>query len=271
MSQFAYRHTVRIAVMSDMHIAARSLPESTDRFERLMRAIDSVNASSADLVLVPGDMTENGNEAELRTVMETLRRLLPPVRCVPGNHDIGDKILPGRPGVTSHRIRSYETLAGPASFVEDVAGLRLIALNAPVMGSGLPEEWDQWNRLEEALTETAACPKVVLLHYPPFINDPGEPAGDYWTLEKAPRMRLLEAARRGAVSLIVSGHMHRPIMTQCGGVTLATAPSLAFGLPFGVQPKGWMMLSLKADGSVGRDLRLDEAPPSITSSSQEPV
>lgn len=256
-----------IAVLSDFHVSEPDHPDADDRIRRLLQVIEAIRASKPDLVLSPGDLTEHGEAGELQTSLECLQRLETTVRLVPGNHDVGDKIIEGRLGVTAKRIELYRGIMGADAYSEQVKGIHLIGLNGPLIGSGLPEEELQWRLLESALAtrgaDTLRCPPcIVMLHYPPYIETPEESAGGYWALEAAPRRRLLDVAAAGRVSVVLSGHLHRPLWTSYRGVALATAPSVAFGLPFGVQPTGWMTLTISNDGQVGRTLHYAETEPS---------
>ncbi len=253
--------TVTIAVISDFHVSEPGHPDAQVRLRRLKSAIEAVRASKPDLVLAPGDLTEDGTPYELAMCMECLREIEQPVRVVPGNHDVGDKRIGERCGVTSARVAAYRGAVGADVYAERVAGIHLIGLNGPLLGSGLPEEESMWQLLEDALEDRGSEPRVVMLHYPPFVTDADEPGGDYWGLEVEPRRRLLDTAAAGRVDMILSGHLHRPLWAKYGPMTLATSPSVAFGLPFDRQPTGWMEVTIAPDGQVSRTLHYstDEA------------
>ena len=248
-------HETRIAVLSDIHISTDASAEAAERRLRLASAIEAVNAESPDLVVIPGDLTEHGDHGELEEFGRLVQRLRPPVAWVPGNHDVGDKWLPDKPGITPERIRAYEAALGSARISRRVGRLYVLGVNASLMGSGLEEERSQWEWLENALRQSSADQRLMALHYPPYREDAAEPAGDYWTLETEPRSRLLSLARAHGVRLILSGHLHSPKASSYDGIALLTAPSVAFGLPIGVQPHGWMMVTINASGKVRSDLR----------------
>ena len=249
-----HSQNTRIAVISDLHFSTASTPEAEERRLRVAETVEVVNAKRPDLVLSPGDLTENGIAEEFAAVTRCLYDLEAPAYYVPGNHDIGDKWLPDRPGVTPDRMADYETAMGPSWFGCLTAGVHLIGLNASLLGSGLAAEHAQWDWLSAEMAHEPSGPRVIMLHYPPFRSTFDEPAGDYWTVELGARHRLLELALRGRANLIVSGHLHTPLQTDYEGIMMLTAPSVAFGLPFGVQPTGWMMVDISRNGRVTREL-----------------
>ncbi|MBM3496919.1 MAG: hypothetical protein FJX72_21750 [Armatimonadetes bacterium] len=261
--------STRIAVISDLHIVVGDGPEQVAKRAHLSTALSDIRATAPDLVLVPGDMSENGLAAELEAFLGVVADLPMPVRWTPGNHDIGDKWIDGRPGVTSERAAAYESVAGPSRYAEDVAGIRLVVLNGPIMGSGLPEEADQWEWLEAQPRPATGTPGVLMLHYPSYLDREDEPAGDYWTLERTPRARLLALAERDGYAAIVAGHLHRPIQTRHRGVSLLTAPSIAFGLPIVSQSVGWMLVEIGPDGAARAEIRY-VAGPEVTSPQASP-
>jgi 3',5'-cyclic AMP phosphodiesterase CpdA len=262
------RGSVRVAVISDIHIshATPNAPESADA---LLRAMDEIRAAEPAAILAPGDLTESGRPDEIERALEVLSGAGVPVLCAPGNHDVGDKTLSGQVGVTAERLRSYEAVAGPARYAAHVAGLRVIALNASVLGSALPVEHEDWEWLDAMAPAEAGEAAMMMLHYPPFLDRADEAAGTYWTLEETPRARLLRLADRLGIRLILSGHLHRPIRGEWNGIRMLTAPSIAFGLPVETQPIGWMLIEIEADASIRSELRY-VAGPGITSERELP-
>lgn len=73
---------VFVAHLSDMHVGAINFKE-----EYLISAINKVNELKSDLVIVTGDITENGYYAEFEIAAEYLDLIESPLLVVPGNHD----------------------------------------------------------------------------------------------------------------------------------------------------------------------------------------
>lgn len=250
-AEAAPQRPVRIALLSDTHVRTNPTGDHAAYRDRLLQAIAQVREMKPDVTLFAGDLTENGSPEDFATFQTLASGLRRPVLWVPGNHDVGGKRLPGKDaGVTEESVAAYERLLGPSFGARTAGGARVIFLNASLLGSGLPAEARQWVLLERETARKGGAPKVILLHNPPFLQEPGEKGGDYWTVEPEPRARLLELARKGGVRAILSGHIHRPLRNDVAGVACITTPPISFGLPSAVQPEGWTQVEIATDGSV---------------------
>lgn len=246
----------RIALISDTHRTRGTAGEQPHYKERFARAIAAVNAAQVDLVLFGGDLTENGIDQEFEDFKAQAAVIERACLFVAGNHDVGDKILPGgQGGVTAERVARYDRLIGEQSVVHLPMRLRVIGVNASLLGSGLPIEELQWAFFERMLAKTFAAPTILLSHYPPFLESPDEPSDPYWNIEPEPRRRLLALLKRGGVRAVLSGHLHRPLVNRYDGIDFITAPSVAFGLPPGVQPEGWMLVTVSRDGEITAEVQ----------------
>lgn len=237
---------MQIALVADPHTTRGTAEDQPLYRGRFANVIAAVNAAKVDVVLVAGDLTQGSKDEQAADFRELAAGFAAPVYWVPGNHDSGDKITPGKdfPPVTSEKVRRYEALLGPACQSVEIAGVRVICANASIYGSGLPEEAEQWAFLEKELGRPAAIPTVLLQHYPLFVDHPHEPGGNYWVMEPEPRMRLLNLLRRGGVQAVLSGHYHRPLATWYDGMAFITAPAVSFGLPRETQGTGWVRVTI---------------------------
>jgi predicted phosphodiesterase len=71
----------RFVVLTDIHIGAAG----TDELAR--RAVEEINALRPEFVVVPGDITDDGEPEQFEHVSDVLRGLEAPVHVVLGNHD----------------------------------------------------------------------------------------------------------------------------------------------------------------------------------------
>src|SRR4051794_6933303 len=134
-----------------------------------------------------------------------IKKLTPPVFYVPGNHDVGNKIIPGKGGtVTEERVAQFEKKLGPSFFAKTAAGVRVIGINAPILGSGFAREKQMWSFLEKELAQPSQAPSIVFSHYPAFTKEADEGGGDYWNMEPAPRKHLLALLKSGGVKTMLS-------------------------------------------------------------------
>jgi 3',5'-cyclic AMP phosphodiesterase CpdA len=253
--------SLRIALVSDTHTTRGTAEDQPLYKERLDHVIASVNGANADLVLIAGDLTQGGKPEEMADFQDQIKGFHAPVWFVFGNHDVGNKRTPGQKGgVTAERIALAEKTLGPAFWSRTAGGVRVIGITSSLLGSGLPREADEWGFLENELKTPSKAPTLVLMHYPLYLQSPDEPGGAYWNLEPGPRARLLSLLRSGGVTAALSGHLHRPLTGQIGGIFLYTTPPVSFGLPRTKQAEGWTLVTLSQDGRITADFHPTDAP-----------
>jgi outer membrane protein assembly factor BamB/Icc-related predicted phosphoesterase len=73
---------LRIVILTDLHVS----PES-ESHNHLLWVIDDINRQQPDMVIITGDMTNTGSDAELQNIKEMLKQLIVPYRVLPGNHE----------------------------------------------------------------------------------------------------------------------------------------------------------------------------------------
>lgn len=246
----------RIALVSDTH-TTRGTKEDQPLYKgRFNKVIAEVNAAKVDLVLVAGDLTQDGKPQEIADFKEQIKGFHPPVWFVPGNHDIGNKRLHGKPDeVTAWRVKRFEMRMGPACFARDLGGVRVIGINSPILGSRLPAEQEMWEFLETEISKPTTKPTLFLSHYPPFTKKPDEPGGDYWNIEPEPRKRLFALLKKAGVKAWLTGHLHRELVNHLESIPIVTTPPVSFGLPKGKQREGWTLVTVAADGEVRTEFR----------------
>ena len=215
---------MRIIQISDTHLS-RGKPHFADNWPPLAAWIAAQNP---DLVIHTGDVTVDGADVEddLRYAAELMRSLGVRFRAVPGNHDVGDAGHPRQP-VTDERLARWRTYFGPDRWIEDIEGVRLIGLDAMLLGSGNREEAAQAAWLD-AVMEGAGDREIAwFLHRPLFLDSPDEPDG-YWSVKPEPRARLSELVRQHSVALVASGHLHKAYQTVCDGTRYLWCPASSF-------------------------------------------
>lgn len=240
-----------LALVADPHCTRGTDDDQPMYRGRFEKAIAAVNAVQVDAVLIAGDLVSSMRNEYVHDFKQMIRHFEAPTYYVPGNHDVGDKVLPEKQGVTSARVAKYEMALGPSYWVQQIGWLRVIGLNSSLFASGLPEEEQQWAFLENLLDpRTDPVPTVLLMHHPPFSKTPLEPGGVYWNIEPTERARLTSMAQRAGVMAILSGHLHYSIAHNLDGIQYVTSPPVSFGLPRGKRPQGWTLLTLHPNGDV---------------------
>ncbi len=209
-----------IAQITDIHIGFDQGNPEEDNVRRLRavvaRLVDGPNRPG--LVLLSGDLTEFGDTASYARLLELIAPLDMPLRVMTGNHDERAPLLAAFPDTPTHD--------GFVQFVEDLGGLRLIAidtLESGRHGGGFCEVRAAW--LAERLADAPDAPTLIAMHHPPIVS------GLHWLDGGADEpwiVRFRDAiAGHGQVQAIVSGHLHRTIHTRFAGVPLTVVPSTA--------------------------------------------
>lgn len=213
-----------IAPISDPHVRPRGVLYNgvIDTGAALAAVVAQINALEPlpDLVLLSGDVVDEGSPAEYANAVAVLAGLRVPLRVIPGNHD-----EPGafRAAFAGH---AYLPPAGPLHFIDDEAGpVRIVGFDVTVPGfhHGLADaEALAW--LGNALAAAPYRPTLVMMHQPPLMTD--VPYLDDYRCLGADRLERL-VARFPAVERVLCGHVHRHMAMRFGGTLLCTAPSTA--------------------------------------------
>jgi 3',5'-cyclic AMP phosphodiesterase CpdA len=224
---------MRIIQISDTHLS-RGKPHFADNWPPLAAWIAAQNP---DLVIHTGDVTIDGADVEddLRYAAELMRSLGVRFRAVPGNHDVGDAGHPRQP-VTDARLARWRAYFGPDRWFEDVEGIRVVGLDAMLLGNGNPEEAAQAAWLDAVMEGAGGRQIAWFLHRPLFLDSPDEPDTGYWSVKPVPRARLIELVRRHSVTLVASGHLHKAHQTICDGTRYVWCPASSFLVGPEIQP-----------------------------------
>ncbi|QLG63631.1 metallophosphoesterase family protein [Halorarum salinum] len=235
----------RLAVVSDPHVAGdeRGTWKLFHRTrERFRATLADVEALGVDALVVPGDLTKDGEAENLDWTEAALDDVDVPVLAVPGNHD----------------VKGFPVSAFEERFTEDgfPVRLRLDGLDVVGLNSAMcPDEGDDpeldvvsEDQLEwlEATLPDATDPIVVTHHNLPGLE--AHVGGDGW----APHPpvgnadALAEVLSAHDVPLHLSGHVHLLSLTRPRGVRGLIAPSLASF------PQSYLLLDVDATGTTVR-------------------
>lgn len=205
---------VRVAAVGDLHLRGHEEPSAVPGLPGL--------ADHADILLVAGDMTENGRLPEAEAAAELLAAAHLPVVAVLGNHDL--RSLRRAAFRRALERRAIEVLDGCGTVVRLRNGLRVgIAGTAGVGGGFWPHEGPtaihartlkrlairarrECEALEGALLSLEADVRIVALHFAPTTTTLGrEPLAKYWMLGNYELGVVLD---RRQPDLVVHGHAH---------------------------------------------------------------
>ena len=205
---------VRVAAIGDLHIRGG---EDLSAVPGL-----SVLSDSADLLLVAGDLTENGRLLEAEVAGEMLASARIPVVAVLGNHDLRSlRRVAFRRVLERHGV---EVLDGSGTVVRLCNGARVGIAGTPGSGGGFwPYEGPtaihtrtmkrlairarrECEALERALLALDAEVRIAAIHFAPTTTTLGrEPLAKYWMLGNCELGAVLD---RRAPDLVVHGHAH---------------------------------------------------------------
>lgn len=239
----------RIAVVSDIHVMAPSLlPEaaksqtawtsyysgqrkmleqSADLFDQFLTTIKS---SCADILLITGDLTKDGEQVSHDYVKSKLATLGMKVYVIPGNHDFGEEgnhtqfnadgttddapvlspsdFITADAGYADYGYGEGSTLDpnGSLSYVaEPVMGLALLAIDSH--SGSIPAETLTWlcNQAQEA--RAMGKQVIAMMHHPLIEHIKGATMFiDTYTVGSPIDVR--DALIEAGVNIILTGHFH---------------------------------------------------------------
>lgn len=217
-----------IAHISDFHVTTlgSKVLGRIDTNGHLAAAVVHLNRLTPrpDLVVMTGDLVNDGRAEEYAALARLLEPLAIPLRAIPGNHDdrAGLRTLFGSQG--------WLPLDGPfLHYAETFGPLRLIALDSIVPGrpeGRLCPERLAWieARLAEAEREAPEQPILVMMHHPPMPSGIGH-MDAMRCLDGEGLARVL--AGHSKVERILCGHLHRPMTARWAGTVVCVAASTA--------------------------------------------
>jgi Icc-related predicted phosphoesterase len=203
--------------MTELHLAAIGDLHCTRTSQGKLQGTLAAIAGRADVLLLCGDLTDNGTPDEARVLAAELRKTVTvPILAVLGNHDYE----------TGHQDEVIQILTEAGVNVMDgdavvIQGVGFVGIKGFAGGFGrrMLEPWgesvikqfvqDAVNeslKLESALAKLRVSTRVVLMHYAPVESTvAGEPAEVYPFLGCS---RLEEPLNRHGVTAVFHGHAH---------------------------------------------------------------
>ncbi|MGP6177720.1 metallophosphoesterase [Microbacterium sp. A196] len=226
---------LRILHLSDTHFSGDGGRHYgvVDTAEHLHSALSHVGHLLFDLVVVSGDVSEDGTEESYRSIRQQLTPWAQArgarVVYAMGNHDrresfravLGD----GQPDADAPRELAGIDLDRPVASVSVQNGWRVVVLDSSVPGAGYGTlEPAQKRFLRETLAAPAEHGTVVVIHHPPV------PAQtdllQALALDDADGVDLIDIVRNSDVRVILAGHYHLPVTEFISGVAVTVAPGV---------------------------------------------
>jgi Icc protein len=230
---------IRIAQISDCHVSAdpRALYRNRNPRQSLEGVIEAVSRWQPDLLLVTGDLAEDGSRNAYQYLYELTHTLGVPVLTIPGNHDNAE---------LQREVFSNTPVDEPLGF--DFQGWEILLLNSSMPGE-IPGSFSQ----AECLSLASKCsqsdhPKLVVLHHQPVQT------GSLWIDKYAlndPEKFWKSISSSKSIKAVVWGHIHHAFEARKNGVELLGTPATSVNsLPkkerFTFDPEGpgfrWFLL-----------------------------
>lgn len=213
-----------VVVLTDLHVGARGADDL------LRAAVSEVNELSPSLVVIPGDVTDDGEPEQFRLAKEMLDGLRAPWHAVLGNHDAVRRSTRSGDGA-----KHFEDAFGVAveDRVFDVDGVQVALLDS---SDPTPWPWPDFdlNRgtfredaggvaggamSDEQIDAVAARldanrPTLLILHHElqPFVGFPPVQFG----LREADSVSLMSALTAHRMLGVIAGHTHRSALSAVG-------------------------------------------------------
>ena len=223
----------RFAIASDLHIGLpHTIPENPFRFHQVEISIptfeyviDQLRQLDLDFLLIPGDLTQDGEPENHEWLSRALAQLPFPAYVIPGNHDALTRDRSDRSIGIAEFPRYYEKF-GYADTEKlyytctPLPGLRLIGLNSIFFepngeqqySGRLDDEQLDWlqHTLATTVRESNADERVmVMVHHNVLEHLPNQAKsklGRRYMLDNAPA--LIDILQAAGVQLVFTGHLH---------------------------------------------------------------
>jgi Icc protein len=210
-----------VAQITDIHLGFDpGQPDELNR-QRLDQVLAVLTALDPlpDLLLATGDIADKGNDGESYARFKEATQGLPfPVYPALGNHDSRDDFIAAFPDAP--------VADGYVQYAIEGFPVRILVLDTMEHGrhgGGFDEVRAAW--LAARLAEAPDQPTLIALHHPPIET------GLSWMTENPDaawvgRLQAVVSAHANIVAM-VTGHLHRPVLTRWAGTLLAACPSTA--------------------------------------------
>ena len=238
------RHT--ILQLSDLHLTGN--PRTDASYRRFMAVLERALVAKPDLLLITGDLVNNGVRTGYDWLFARLEHTGIPYLCTAGNHDVGVEHNAHLPFA-----RRNLTPIPPDARLESIQVHRLgdwqiIVLDSSTPGAIAGRLSVQTLTLLDAQLSQCQLPTLVALHHHPMAV--GSAWIDAYCLQNADAF-LQQIASFPHVQALVCGHVHQAHTLYYRHITVYTCPAVARQfLPFATDfaedtmPSGWRLIHL---------------------------
>ncbi|MCR9271939.1 MULTISPECIES: phosphodiesterase [Mameliella] len=242
----------RILQITDPHVLtagslAYGVVDTGAALERTVAGIRTAlpRIGPIDLVVVTGDVVDNGTAAQYARFIEIMAPLGLPLRAVPGNHDARDLMR------NAFASTDWMPRTGAIRWRYDLGGACVIGLDTLVPGAphgALGPETLDW--LANELAQAGHVPLIVAMHHPPIPT--GIVQMDRQGLQAPEALQAILERHPGPVR-IIAGHVHRLVMGSLGTVPVITGPGTSHAVTLDLRPARSATFDMEPGGVLIHD------------------
>ena len=212
--------------MTDTHILppGQMLYNDIDSAHHLSATVQKINRMrpQPDVVVISGDLVENGDELGYEHFIELIEPLKMPVYVIPGNHDDPKTMLK-----VFAKTPYFPVSDDSFQYCIEDFPFRILALNSHSEGLELPEfDQQKLSWLKHQLNQSDK-PVLIAIHHPPMTTgiELIDMGGSEWF---AGIKSIL--AEYPQVKLVICGHCHTDLCGRIGQVPVYMAPATSHQL-----------------------------------------
>lgn len=219
---------IRVVQVSDIHLS-RKRAYFNDNFAVFQ---DAMRADPPELIVYSGDVSFDGPDEidDLVFARQQIEAVGVPWIAIPGNHDIGEPLRYARldQPVGPERISRWREIFGPQWWSRDIGAWRIIGIDTALLASDLEDESEQNSFLDEALRSRGDRSAMLVMHLPPYSDDPEDAAFTTQCVPHEARKPLLARCAAAGVRVIACGHLHVYRRLHWRDIEIVWSPATSF-------------------------------------------
>ena len=209
-------------------------------------AVANVNRLRPAFVVVCGDLiNKTGDKTQANEYFRITSKIdrSIPVHAVAGNHDVGNEPTPGT-------LKAYRARFGPDYYSFRHGRIHGIVLDTSVISApgkvqAEADAQEAWLKAELGRARASDARHVVVFQHHSWFLEKADEASQYFNVPIEARRRYLDLLKSSGVRYVFAGHYHRNAFGRDGAVEMITSGPV--GRPLGADPSGIRIVTVKDD------------------------